>query len=259
MSRRMAGSTVALGRATIAGTRERGFPASSPSPPSTWAGSRRGDCGPRVCRRRCRGPPRRGPGRARRARRSRGRRPRGRGPACPTSPPATRRSRSARPGGTSSPRSRRGAPSSWAPRTRRARRGRCARSRHATSRRARPRTRRTGRERGGFPRGRPTAFSTDSPNVRRIRLIRRMILSARFGRATGHVPAPARNMRTVICPWSELALDLLLVADPLPLRVRFQSASSPRRLGVGSVGTLRVASQTDIGDGSPSAAWRGRP
>ena len=27
-----------------------------------------------------------------------------------------------------------------------------------------------------------------------------MILSARFGRATGHVPAPARNMRTVIRP-----------------------------------------------------------
>ena len=30
-------------------------------------------------------------------------------------------------------------------------------------------------------------------------LIRRMILSARFGRATGHVPAPARNMRIIIC------------------------------------------------------------
>ena len=115
-------------------------------PPGTWAGSRRDDCGPRVWRRCWHGRPPRGPGRARRARRSRGRRPRGRGPACPTSPPATRRSRSARPGGTSSPRNRRGTPSSWTPRTCCARRGRCARSRCAASRRARPRTRRTGRD-----------------------------------------------------------------------------------------------------------------
>ena len=159
MSRRMAGPTVALGRATIAGTRERGPPMGSP--PGAWAGSRRGDCGPRACRRRWRGRPPRGPGRARRARRSRGRRPRGRGPARPTSPPATRRGRGARPGGTPSPRSRRGAPSSRAPRTCCGRRGRCARSRRAASRRARPRTRRTEPGRGGFPRRKPTAFPTD--------------------------------------------------------------------------------------------------
>ena len=131
------------------------------SPPGTWAGSRRDDCGPRVWRRRWHGRPPRGPGRARRVRRSRGCRPRVRSPARPTLPPATRRGRGARPGGTPSPRSRRGAPSSWAPRTCYGRRGRCACSRRAASRRARPRTRRTEPGRGGFPRGRPTAFPTD--------------------------------------------------------------------------------------------------
>ena len=44
MSRRMVDSPVALGRATIAGTRERGPPMGPP--PGTWAGSRRDDCGP---------------------------------------------------------------------------------------------------------------------------------------------------------------------------------------------------------------------
>ena len=151
MSRRMAGSTVALGRATIAGTRERGPPMGPP--PGTWAGSRRDDCGPRACRRRWHGRPPQSPGRTRRVRRSRSCRPRVRSPARPTSPPATRRGRGARPGGTPSPRSRRGAPSSRAPRTCRARRGRCARSRCAASRRARPRTRRTEPERGGSREG----------------------------------------------------------------------------------------------------------
>ena len=123
------------------------------SPPGTWAGSRRDDCGPRVWRRCWHGRPPRGPGRARRVRRSGSCRRCVRSPACPTLPSATRRSRGARPGGTPSPRSRRGAPSSWAPRTCYGRRGRCACSRRAASRRARPRTRRTEPGRGGSREG----------------------------------------------------------------------------------------------------------